>query len=127
MKVLLDECIDQRLRLSFCGHECETARFAGLAGLKNGDLLDAAEAAGFAVLITVDQHSSPSKIPDQQNLRGRKMSILILRRDEQITRPATSCSFGQACAGQRPSYGSSPSELETVLGVLLKHSIATHL
>jgi len=73
MKLLLDECIDQRLRLSFGGHECETARFAGLAGLKNGELLDAAEAAGFDVLITVDQ-----QIPNQQNLRGRKMSILIL-------------------------------------------------
>jgi hypothetical protein len=40
-----------------------------LAGLKNGRLLDAAEAAGFDVLITVDQN-----IPDQQNLTGRRIA-----------------------------------------------------
>ena len=61
------------LRFSFPGHHCETARFAKLSGLKNGRLLDAAEAAGLDVLITVDQH-----IPDQQDLRKRKLSILIL-------------------------------------------------
>ncbi|MGA3016284.1 MAG: DUF5615 family PIN-like protein [Bryobacteraceae bacterium] len=67
MRLLLDECVDERLRLSFSGHDCQTVRFAGLAGLKNGRLLDAAESAGFDVLITVDQN-----IPDQQNLSGRR-------------------------------------------------------
>jgi hypothetical protein len=51
----------------------QTARFAKLAGLKNGRLLDAAEAAGFEVLITVDQH-----IPDQQNLSKRTIAVVIL-------------------------------------------------
>lgn len=73
MRLLIDECVDERLRLSFSGHDCQTARFANLAGLKNGRLLDAAEAAGFDVLVTVDQ-----SIPDQQNLSGRRLSILIL-------------------------------------------------
>ncbi len=57
----------------FPGHDCQTARFANLAGLKNGRLLEAAEAAGFEVLITVDQN-----IPDQQNLDGRKIALMIL-------------------------------------------------
>jgi predicted nuclease of predicted toxin-antitoxin system len=74
MRLLIDECIDVRLRLMFPGHECQTARFANLAGLKNGRLLEAAEAAGFDVLITVDQN-----IPDQQNLAGRKISLMLLR------------------------------------------------
>jgi hypothetical protein len=52
MKILIDECVDERLRLLFPGHDCLTARFAGLAGLKNGRLLDATEARGFDVLIT---------------------------------------------------------------------------
>ena len=73
MRLLIDECIDERLRFRFPDHECQTARFAKLAGLKNGRLLEAAEAAGFEVLITVDQN-----IPDQQNLAGRSISILIL-------------------------------------------------
>ena len=54
MRLLIDECVDERLRLLFPGPECQTARFASLAGLKNGRLLDAAEAAGFDTLITVD-------------------------------------------------------------------------
>ena len=74
MRLLLDECIDERLRLLFPGHDCQTARFADLAGLTNGLLLEAAEAAGFDVLISVDQN-----IPDQQNLAGRKIGLVILR------------------------------------------------
>ena len=73
MRLLLDECVDERLRLLFPGHECQTARFAKMAGLKNGRLLDAAEAAGFDTLITVDQN-----IPHQQNLIGRRISVMIL-------------------------------------------------
>ena len=44
MFILIDECVDQRLRLLFPGHNCQTAAYAQLAGLKNGDLLAAAEA-----------------------------------------------------------------------------------
>ena len=73
MRLLFDECLDERLRLLFPDHECQTARFAKLAGLKNGRLLDAAEAAGFTVLITADQN-----IPHQQNFTGRSISLMIL-------------------------------------------------
>ena len=73
MRLLIDECIDERVRLLFPSHECQTARFANLAGLKNGRLLEAAEAAGFDVLITVDQN-----IPDQQNLAGLRIALMIL-------------------------------------------------
>ncbi len=38
MRLLLDECVDERLRLLFHGHECQTARFAKLAGLKTETL-----------------------------------------------------------------------------------------
>jgi hypothetical protein len=73
MRLLLDECVDERLRLLFSGHDCHSARYAGLAGLKNGELLLAAEAAGFEVIVTVDQN-----IPDQQNLGSRKVALFIL-------------------------------------------------
>lgn len=73
MRLLLDECVDQRLRLLLAGHDCRSAAFAGLSGLKNGALLDAAEAAGFEVIITTDP-----EIPFQQNLRHRGIAILIL-------------------------------------------------
>jgi hypothetical protein len=63
MRLLLDECVDIGLRHLFAGHECHSASYVGLAGLKNGALLSAAEAAGFEAIITVDQN-----IPGQQNL-----------------------------------------------------------
>ncbi|MCU1330207.1 MAG: uncharacterized protein JWN34_5577 [Bryobacterales bacterium] len=73
MRLLLDECVDERFRHVFDGHDCETARYARMAGLKNGALLAAAESAGFDVLITADQH-----IPDQQSFQGRKLALLVL-------------------------------------------------
>ena len=73
MKILLDECIDQPFRLQLPEHDCQTAQFAGFAGLKNGQLLDAAERQGFQALLTADQN-----IPAQQNLGKRALSIVIL-------------------------------------------------
>lgn len=73
MRILLDECVDQKLRLMFAEHDCHSAAYAKLAGLKNGALLAAAEAASFEVLITTDQ-----EIPYQQNLGGMRLSIIIL-------------------------------------------------
>jgi predicted nuclease of predicted toxin-antitoxin system len=74
MRILIDECIDERFRSSLPGHDCQTARYAGLAGLKNGDLLTAAETAKFDVLLTMDQG-----IEYQQNLTGRSIAIIIFR------------------------------------------------
>jgi hypothetical protein len=74
MRLILDECVDEGLRRYFTGHECQTCRYAGFAGLANGELLSAAESAGFSVLITVDQN-----MPTQQNLAGRSISLMVLR------------------------------------------------
>ena len=60
MRILIDECIDERFRNSFPKHDCQTTRYAGL---KKGELLAAAESAKFDVLLTVDQG-----IEYQQNL-----------------------------------------------------------
>jgi len=74
MRVLIDECIDERFRNSLPEHDCQTVRYAGFAGLKNGELLIAAEAAKFDVFLTVDQ-----SVQYQQNLTGRIIAIIILR------------------------------------------------
>ncbi len=73
MKVLLDECVPKDLCKSFPGHECYDARRMGLDGKDNGELLTAAELAGFQVLLTVDQ-----SIPHQQNFTDRKLALLIV-------------------------------------------------
>ena len=74
MRVLIDECIDERFRNHLPGHDCQTVRYAGLAGRKNGELLTAAETARFDVFVTTDQG-----IEYQQNLTGRNIAIIIFR------------------------------------------------
>jgi hypothetical protein len=74
MRIVIDECMDERLRNFLPGHDCQTARYAGLAGFKNGDLLQAAETAGFEALLTVDQG-----IAYTQNLKSRKIAIVVFR------------------------------------------------
>ena len=74
MKILLDECLPLDFRHSFPGHEAHTVQWAGLKSRKNGELLRAAEAAGYQVLLTVDQG-----IPYQQNSTGRQISLIVIR------------------------------------------------
>lgn len=74
MRILIDECVDERFRTLLSGHDCQTVRYAGLAGRMNGELLNAAEAAKFDVFLTVDQG-----IEYQQDLTGRNIAIIILR------------------------------------------------
>ena len=72
MRLLLDECVSEVLRNYLAGHECQTVRYAGFAGLENGQLLTAAEAAKFDVLLTVDRGFAY-----QQNLGHRKIAVII--------------------------------------------------
>ena len=74
MRVLLDECLPRKLKRYLPGHECETVRQAGFVGKSNGELLDAAEAASFDVLLTVDKG-----LPQQQNFRNRRLSVINIR------------------------------------------------
>ena len=75
MRVLLDECVNEGLRNYLSGHDCQTARYAGFAGLENGQLLTAAETAKFDVVLTVDRG-----FEFQQNLAQRKIAVIIFCR-----------------------------------------------
>ncbi|MBL8233063.1 MAG: hypothetical protein JNL98_31485 [Bryobacterales bacterium] len=72
MKVLTDECLPHKLRLHL-QDEAVTAVYTGFGGRKNGALLDAAEAAGFDVLVTGDR-----AMPAQQNLSKRRLAVVAL-------------------------------------------------
>ena len=74
MKTLLDECIPRKRKYNLLDHECHTVPEAGLAGRKNGFLLDLAEKAGLEIFVTMDRG-----LEYQQNLEGRSIAILILR------------------------------------------------
>ena len=74
IRILLDESVPQKLRLLIDGgHSVGTTWFQGWSGLKNGALLNAAEEAGYDLFITADQEMSY-----QQNLKGRKMALVVL-------------------------------------------------
>ena len=73
MRVLLDENLPHRLRDALAGHEVFTVRYQGWSGLKNGELLTAAERGGFAVFLTGDQ-----TMPYEQNLANITIAVLVL-------------------------------------------------
>jgi predicted nuclease of predicted toxin-antitoxin system len=73
MQILLDHNTPAPLRYSLPGHRVEIAYERGWAEFTNGDLLAAAESAGFDLLITTDK-----SIRYQQNLAGRRLSLLVL-------------------------------------------------
>ncbi len=73
MRVLFDHNVPHKLRRSLVGHDVKTADEMEWAELKNGDLLNAAENAGFAVFVTADKNLSY-----QQNLEGRNLALVVL-------------------------------------------------
>jgi predicted nuclease of predicted toxin-antitoxin system len=61
MRVLLDEQLPRHLAREIGGHDVSTVQQRGWAGLKNGELLRAAAAEGFEILVTADRNLNFSK------------------------------------------------------------------
>jgi hypothetical protein len=73
MLVLFDQGTPVPIRPFLAGHTVETAGQRGWDKLKNGELLEAAEGAGFEVLVTPDKN-----IRYQQNLEHRRIALVVL-------------------------------------------------
>ena len=73
MKILFDQGTPAPLRRVLTGHSVETAYERGWSTLQNGELITAAESAGFEVLVTTDKN-----LKYQQNLAPRTLSIVVL-------------------------------------------------
>jgi hypothetical protein len=73
MRVLFDNGTPRGVAAVLSDHAVEEARARGWDTLRNGELLDTAEAAGFDVFVTTDRN-----IQYQQNLSGRRIAIVIL-------------------------------------------------
>ena len=73
MRILFDNGTPRGVAAALSDHTVDEARSHGWDTLKNGDLLDAAEAAGFDVFLTTDRN-----LRHQQNLTGRKIAIVVL-------------------------------------------------
>lgn len=75
MRVLFDNGVPRGLAAVLNLHAVDEARAHGWDALKNGDLLNAAEAAGFEVFVTTDRN-----LRYQQNLASRRIAIVVLSR-----------------------------------------------
>ena len=73
MRILFDANTPAPLAAFLRAHQVERADERGWQGLGNGELLDAAEGAGFDLLLTCDQN-----LRYQQDFTGRRLSVLIL-------------------------------------------------
>ena len=73
MRVLFDQGTPVPLRKFLILHLVETAFERGWHQLKNGELIQEAELAGFEVMITTDQN-----LKYQQQLKGRLLAIVVL-------------------------------------------------
>jgi hypothetical protein len=73
MRILFDHGTPSGIARRLAGHSVTEARELGWDKISNGDLLNAAEGAGFDVLLTTDKN-----IRYQQNLIGRRISIVVL-------------------------------------------------
>ena len=73
MLILFDQGTPRGIAPSLSEHIVKEARAMGWDKLTNGELLKAAEQAGFDVLLTTDKN-----LQYQQNLKERKIAIVVL-------------------------------------------------
>ena len=71
MRVLLDECVNPRVKSAFPDHEVQTVQGMGWGGITNGKLVDLAQQS-FDVFVTVDQN-----LEHQQNLAKFTLGLVI--------------------------------------------------
>jgi hypothetical protein len=72
VKILLDECVDERLAGDFAGHDVLTVKQMGWNGKQNGELLTLA-VEHFETFVTTDRNLS-----FQQNLQRFNIAVVVL-------------------------------------------------
>jgi|ERR1035438_2885411 hypothetical protein len=77
MLILFDNGTPRGLARFLTGHSVEEARTRGWEELANGDLIDAAEQAGFQIMVTTDKN-----IRYQQNLEARRIALIVLEHSQ---------------------------------------------
>lgn len=73
MRILFDNGTPRGVAAALSSHTVEEARSHGWDTLRNGELLEAAEAAGFDVILTTDRN-----LRHQQNLAGLRIAVVVL-------------------------------------------------
>jgi len=73
MKILLDECVTKHLKPYLPDHVVSTVAKQGWSGIKNGQLMTVATAAGFEILLTIDKN-----FQHQQNIGKYNLVVVVL-------------------------------------------------
>jgi hypothetical protein len=77
MLILFDNGTPRGLARFLTDHRVEEARAHDWEKLENGELIEAAEQAGFEVMVTTDKN-----IRYQQNLKARKIALVVLEHSQ---------------------------------------------
>ena len=104
MRILLDECLPQKLARELTGHNVETVPQAGWSGVKNGELLRRA-ASDYEALITIDR-----RFAEGQSVPPSLLLILLVARSNRIEAlrplvPALLQTLASARKGERIRVG----------------------
>ena len=97
MRVLLDNGTPRGVGAALKNHVVEECRSRGWGSFRNGELLDAAEADGFDVLVTTDRN-----MRHQQSLTGRKIAVVILSKGRWRLIKARLASIAATVAAAQP-------------------------
>ncbi len=89
MRILFDNGTPNPIARALVGHEVAFARQIGWHALRNGELLNQAEEAGYELLLTSDKN-----IRHQQNLSGRRIASFRVNNDI----PASSSLLCHSCS-----------------------------
>src|SRR6266403_4399637 len=73
MRIVFDQNVPRALRNLLPGHDVRTAAEMGWSTLLNGDLVDAADTAGFEAIITADRN-----FRSQVDISSRGLAVIIL-------------------------------------------------
>jgi hypothetical protein len=96
--ILFDNGAPRGLASFLTAHTVEEARARGWEELANGELIEAAEKAGFQVLVTTDKN-----IRYQQNLKARTIALVVLGHSQwpmvKLVAPAIVAAIDAAAAG----------------------------
>ena len=111
MRVMLDHYTPAPIRHHLPDHQVSTAARMGWHQHQNGDLIAAAEAAGFDTFLTADQN-----IPNQINLQGRHIALVI------ITSNHNSSVIARAPEISDAIHNTEPGQVATVMTPDIRHS-----
>jgi hypothetical protein len=100
VKIIFDNSTPAPLAAFIIGHEISMCPKLGWARLGNGELLTAAEAAGFELMVSADQN-----LKYQQNLTKRRIALIVLgSNDWSIVRNYTTVIAASADVATPNSY-----------------------